>query len=68
MRCLATHIGAVFHDEDDVRYLLRHMDVGIADRVRAIIGRYYPIEPFPQKTPYALAEMLPRKRQRADAG
>ena len=28
MKCLAFRIGAEFHDEDDVRYLLRHLDIG----------------------------------------
>ena len=27
MKCLAMRIGAEFHDEDDVRYLLRHLDI-----------------------------------------
>ena len=27
MKCLAMRIGAEFHDEDDIRYLLRHLDV-----------------------------------------
>ncbi len=27
MKCLGMRIGAEFHDEDDVRYLLRHLDI-----------------------------------------
>ena len=26
MKCLGIRIGAEFHDEDDIRYLLRHLD------------------------------------------
>lgn len=59
MKCLAMRIGAEFHDEDDVRYLLRHLDIGTYEQAVAAITRYYPLERFPQKTLYALAELLP---------
>ncbi len=59
MKCLAMRIGAEFHDEDDVRYLLRHLDVRSLERAIAIITRFYPIERFPQKTLFALGELLP---------
>ncbi len=60
MKCLAMRIGAEFHDEDDVRYLLRHLDVCSLEQAIAIITRFYPIERFPQKTLYALGELLPK--------
>ena len=60
MKCLAMRIGAEFHDEDDVRYLLRHLDIRSYAEAMAVIGRYYPLERFPQKTLYALAELLPQ--------
>jgi len=59
MKCLAMRIGAEFHDEDDVRYLLRHLDVRSYEQALGILGKYYPIERFPQKTLYALEELLP---------
>ena len=58
MKCLAMRIGAELHDEDDVRYLLRHLGVRSFGAATAIIGRYYPLERFPQKTLYALMEIL----------
>ena len=61
MKCLAMRIGAEFHEEDDVRYLLRHLDIRSADKAVQIIGRYYPLERFPQKTLYALQELLPKR-------
>lgn len=61
MKCLAMRIGAEFHDEDDVRYLLRHLDVRSYDQALGILGKYYPLERFPQKTLYALQELLPAK-------
>lgn len=58
MKCLALRIGAEFHDEDDVRYLLRYLNIGSYDRALEVITRFYPAERFPQKTLYALAEIL----------
>jgi hypothetical protein len=59
MKCLAFRIGAEFHDEDDVRYLLRHLGMRTSEQAIGVITRYYPLERFPQKTLYALAELLP---------
>jgi hypothetical protein len=60
MKCLAMRIGAEFHDENDVRYLLRHLDIRSYENAVAAITKYYPLERFPQKTLYALAELLPK--------
>jgi hypothetical protein len=60
MKCLAMRIGAEFHDEDDVRYLLRHLNIRNYEHALGVIAKYYPLERFPQKTLYALAELLPR--------
>lgn len=60
MKCLAMRIGAEFHDEDDIRYLLRYLDLRNYEDAIAVITMYYPLERFPQKTLYALAELLPR--------
>ena len=60
MKCLAMRIGAEFHDEDDVRYLLRHLDIRDYEQALSVIKKYYPLERFPQKTLYALAELSPR--------
>jgi hypothetical protein len=61
MKCLALRIGAEFHDEDDVRYLLRHLGIETFEQAIATITRYYPLERFPQKTLYVLEELLPRR-------
>jgi hypothetical protein len=60
MKCLSMRLGAEFRDEDDVRYLLRHLDIRSLDKVIETITKYYPLERFPQKTRYALEELLPR--------
>ena len=61
MKCLALRIGTESHDEDDIRYLLRHLDIGSHEHAVAVIKRFYPLERFPQKTLYALAELLPKQ-------
>jgi hypothetical protein len=61
MKCLSYRIGAEFHDEDDIRYLLRLLESPTYEKAVEIIRQYYPLEHFPQKTLYALAELLPRK-------
>jgi hypothetical protein len=58
MKCLAMRIGAEFHDEEDVRYLLRHLDIRSHGQALEIITKYYPLERFPQKSRYALEELL----------
>ena len=64
MKCLAMRIGAEFHDEADARYLLRHLDIDSYDRALAVITKYYPVERFPQKTLYALEEILAAPAQK----
>jgi hypothetical protein len=61
MKCLAMRMGAEFHDEEDVRYLLRHLDIRTYDKALDVIKNYYPLDRFPQKTLYALAELLPKQ-------
>jgi hypothetical protein len=63
MKCLAMRIGAEFHDEEDVRYLLRHLDIRSHARALELITKYYPLERFPQKSLYALEELLGKRTQ-----
>ncbi len=71
MKCLAMRIGAEFHDEEDVRFLLRLLDIHSYGQALEIITKYYPLERFPQKTLYALEELLgqtPRDSRGGPAG
>jgi hypothetical protein len=61
MKCLSLRLAAEFHDEDDIRYLLRHLDIATYEQAVQVITRFYPLERFPQKTLYALAELLPKQ-------
>lgn len=58
MKCLAMRLGEEFHDEDDVRFLLRYLNITRYDMALNVVARYYPLERIPQKTLYALEEML----------
>lgn len=58
MKCLAMRIGEEFHDEEDVRYLLRHLNISTYDAAIKVVSRFYPLERFPQKALYALQDLL----------
>jgi hypothetical protein len=59
MKCVAFRLGPEFHDEDDVRYLIRYLNIERADDALSIVERYFPPERIPPKTRFALAELLP---------
>lgn len=61
MKCLSARIGEEFHDVDDIRYLLRYLNLTTASEAKAVIARYYPLERFPQKTLYLLEELLEQR-------
>ena len=58
MKCLSMRLGEEYHDEDDVRYLLRYLNIESYDKALDIISKFYPEKQFPQKTLYALDEIL----------
>ena len=58
MKCLSARIGEEFHDIDDIRYLLRYLNLTSAAEAKTILERYYPLDRFPQKTLYLLDEVL----------
>lgn len=60
MKCLSFRIGPEFADEDDVRFLLRYLNIETPREAIEVVARYYPENMIPQKTYYALQEMLSR--------
>ena len=58
MKCLAMRIGEEFQDVDDIRYLIRYLNLNNYQETLKMITQYYPLERFPQKTLYALEEIL----------
>ena len=59
MKCLAMRIGEGYQDEEDVRYLLRNLDIRRYAEAEEILGRYYSLEEFPESALLALGELLP---------
>ena len=58
MKCLAMRLGPEFHDETDVRYLLRYLNITDYQTALNTIQQYYPSNLIPEKTHYALEEIL----------
>lgn len=58
MKCLAMRIGGEFHDREDVRFLLRYLNIERYDAAVETIARYWPPDKIPQQTLRALEEMI----------
>lgn len=58
MKCAAMRLGAEFHDLDDVRYLLRYLNITTVEEALAIVTRYFDEAQLPAKTSLALEELL----------
>ncbi len=58
MKCAAMRLGEEFHDMDDVRYLLRYLNITSAVEALAVVARYYDEVRLPPKTRLALEELL----------
>ena len=58
MKCLAMRFGEEFHDVDDIRYLIKYLNLTSTAQALEMITKYYPLEQFPQKTLYALEELF----------
>ena len=58
MKCLATRGINEFHDQADVRFLLRCLNIERCDAAVATITRYWPEDKIPQDTLFALEEMF----------
>jgi hypothetical protein len=60
MKCVAMRLGEEFHDLDDVRYLLRYLNVESVDEAMRIVTKYFDESQVPPKTRFALEELLRR--------
>lgn len=58
MKCIAMRIGPEFHDVDDVRYLIRHLNLSTVDDVLSVVTEYYDAAGIPAKTRFALEELF----------
>jgi hypothetical protein len=59
MKCAALRLGEEFHDLDDVRYLLRYLNVSSVEDALAIVTQYYDAAQLLPKTRLILEELLP---------
>lgn len=58
MKCAAMRLGEEFHDLDDIRYLLRYLNIETAEEALAVVTRYFDEARLPPKTRLALEELL----------
>ncbi|RMF21789.1 MAG: hypothetical protein D6760_08730 [Deltaproteobacteria bacterium] len=58
MKCAAMRLGPEFHDLEDVRYLLRYLDIDSVDEAIAVITDYFDERQLSPKTRLALEELL----------
>ena len=58
LKCAAMRIGEEFRDVDDVRFLLRALNIRSVDQALALVERYIDVRRLPPKTRFALEEML----------
>lgn len=61
MKCAAMRLGEEFRDLEDVRYLLRYLNLSRVEEALEIVTRYFNESRLMPKTRLALAELLPRR-------
>lgn len=59
MKCASMRLGEEFHDLDDVRYLLRYLNLTTVDQALELVTRYFNEDQLPPKSRLALEELLP---------
>lgn len=62
MKCAALRLGEGFHDLEDVRFLLRYLDISTVEEALEVVTRYFDEEQLRPKTRLALEELLARAR------
>jgi hypothetical protein len=60
MKCVSMRLGEEFQDLDDVRFLLRYLNIASIDAALDMVRRYFDDDQIPPKTRYALEELLAR--------
>jgi hypothetical protein len=58
MKCQAMRVGEGYHDEEDVRYLLRNLGIESYDQAAKILAAYYRLDSYPAKSLAAVRELL----------
>lgn len=60
LKCASMRLGEEFQDLDDVRFLLRYLNISTADAALEVVRRYFDETQLPPKTRFALEELLGR--------
>lgn len=58
MKCAAMRLGEEFHDLDDVRYLLRYLNISTVSEAMEVVTDYFDESQLLPKTKLALEEIL----------
>ena len=58
MKCAAMRLGEEFQDVDDVRYLLRYLNISTVSEAMEVVARYFDESQLLPKTKLALEEIL----------
>jgi len=58
MKCISMRISVESSDVDDIKTLLKHLKIKKAEDVFQLIEKYFPQNKIPQKTFYAIDEIL----------
>ena len=58
MKCAAMRLGEEFHDLDDVRFLLRSLNITTVAAALAVVTQYFDATQLPVKTRLVLDELL----------
>jgi hypothetical protein len=58
MKSISMRIGVESSDINDIKYLIKHLKLKKTDDIFSIIKKYYPQDQIPQKTYYAMEEIL----------
>lgn len=59
MKCAALRLGEEFHDLEDVRYLLRYLNITSVAEALDVVTKYFDPAQLPPKTRLALEDLLP---------
>ena len=62
MKCAAMRLGEEFRDLDDIRFLLRYLNITQAEEAMEVILRYFDEGQILPKARFALEEVLPEKQ------
>jgi hypothetical protein len=57
MKCMSMRIGKDETDVQDVRFLMRHLDLNDADAVLSLVEKYYPRDQIQPRTRFAILEI-----------